>query len=161
MSEREVLVRKRRRPVDARRAGSVAGHEVAALDHETADHAVEFGPLVALRTTERGPALARAELSEVLGGFGDDGAEELDEDAAEGLAWGVLEGTRDEGRGEVPPRVMSRKTLVRLVEDGDGRERKVTEGFLIRGVWWASSVVDGGQVSSFRGGERTRTALSL
>ena len=48
---------------------------------------MEFAAFVARRTTRaRGPfVFARAELAEVFGGAGDEGAVEFDEDAAEGV----------------------------------------------------------------------------
>lgn len=48
------------------------------------DHAVELGPLVALRLPLGVLRLARAELAEVLGGLGDDVLEELKGYTAEG-----------------------------------------------------------------------------
>jgi len=98
---------------------------------------VELGALVALRPPERRPALARAELPKVLGRLGDGVGEELDLDPAQWLAWkGVREGARrvggvwdeegdgschvtgglSKGKGDIPPTVISRKTLVVLAE---------------------------------------------
>ena len=58
----------------------VAVGEVAALQHERLDDAMENGALVGE------PGLANAEAPEVVGGLGDDAAEELHDDAADGLA---------------------------------------------------------------------------
>lgn len=88
--EGEVLVAEGRAVVDRGTAGAVAIQEVAALDHEGRDHAVEFRGFVALRFAQWGFVLASAELAEVFGGSGHGAAEELHFDAAEGFAWGVV-----------------------------------------------------------------------
>jgi hypothetical protein len=67
----EILVRKALgvlERVDGGRAGAVGVQEVAALDHEGFDDAVEFGVLVALQRRGRCGAIANAELAEVFGG---------------------------------------------------------------------------------------------
>jgi hypothetical protein len=88
---REVLVREALwvpRGVDGGRARAVAVQEVAALDHEGLDDAVEFGQLVALQGRGRGGPVADAELAEVFGGDGGGGGVEDHFDAAEGFACG-------------------------------------------------------------------------
>lgn len=68
----ETLVRERRVVVDAGRAGAEERRgggveEIAGLDHEGSDDAVEFTGLVALRDVGAGVAVfAGAELAEVL-----------------------------------------------------------------------------------------------
>ncbi len=86
MLEREVLIGKRLRAVDADAARAVAVQEVAALHHEVFDDAVEFAAFVALWSALGVLALAGAELPEVFGGFGDGVGEELHLDSAEGFA---------------------------------------------------------------------------
>jgi hypothetical protein len=49
-------------------------------------HSVELGALVTLRTSAAAFGLAGTELAEILGRLGDEFAEELYFDAAEGLA---------------------------------------------------------------------------
>ena len=83
----EVLIREGGVVVDARRACAVPVKEVAALDHEGLDHAVELGALVALRPAEGRLVLAGAELPEVLGRARDGGGVEEEFDAPEGFTW--------------------------------------------------------------------------
>jgi hypothetical protein len=85
---REVLVREALRVprgVDGGRARAVAVQEVAALDHEGLDDAVEFRELVALQGGGWGGAVADAELAEVFGRERGRGGVEDHFDAAEGL----------------------------------------------------------------------------
>lgn len=90
---------------------------------------MEFAPFVSLRPSGGALTLAGAELSEVLGGLGDDVFEELESYATEGFAYTFLsvlflmsltfvmlgESERRNADGaekrNVPPRVMSKKTL--------------------------------------------------
>lgn len=88
MRNRKVLVREGFRAVDACAAGAIAVQEVAALQHEVFDDAVELGAFVALGAAQVVLRLAGAELAEVLGGLGDGVGEEFDFEAAEGFAWG-------------------------------------------------------------------------
>lgn len=81
-------------------------------------NAVELRPLVPLRLAQVVLGLARAELPEVLGGLGDHVREELELDPAQGFSCAGVSGvshvtclTRGNFRGDVPPRVMSKKTL--------------------------------------------------
>lgn len=70
MLELEVLVGELG-AVDALAAGAVAGGEVAALDHELLDDAVELAALVVQRLAGLAdPLLARAQRPEVLGRLG-------------------------------------------------------------------------------------------
>ena len=88
MPQHEILVGKLARAVDGGGATAVAVDEVAALDHEVLDDAVELAALVAEGAAAGGGAvLARAELAEVLGGAGDGVGAEEHLDAAERLAW--------------------------------------------------------------------------
>lgn len=87
MLEREVLIRESRAVVDGSRAGAVAVQEVAALDHEAGDHAVEFAAFVALCFAQCGLVLAGAELAKVLRGLWGGPGEELHFYAAEWFAW--------------------------------------------------------------------------
>ena len=58
-------------------------HDVAALDHEAFENAVEFCAFVALGRAGLGVAgLAGAELAEVFGGEGVGAGEEVDENSA-------------------------------------------------------------------------------
>lgn len=66
MPQLEILVRERLGAVDGGRAGAVAVEEVAALQHEVFDDAVEFAGFVALRSVGGVFGFARAELAEVL-----------------------------------------------------------------------------------------------
>ena len=68
-------------------AGAVALGEVAALDHEGLDDAVEAGALVVQGDAGLADALlAGAEGAEVFGGLGHEVGVELHDDAAGGLA---------------------------------------------------------------------------
>lgn len=133
MLQRKVLVLKGAGAVYTRRPRAVALEKVPALAHEALDlgtasapsllslprgegthDAVELGGLVALRLALGVPRLAGAELAEVLGRLGDGVLEELKGHAAEGCAWPVLVPWlpwERFGRVDVPPRVMSKKTL--------------------------------------------------
>lgn len=64
----EILVIHELGPVDGGASSTVALDEVTALEHESRDHAVEFGVLVALRLALVVLRLTGAELAEVLGG---------------------------------------------------------------------------------------------
>lgn len=90
--EGEVLVGEGGVVVDRGRARAVRVQEVAALDHEVLDHAVEFAALVALRAAERRLVHARAVLAEVLGRQGHRLRVEEEFDAAEGFACGGVGG---------------------------------------------------------------------
>lgn len=57
------------------------------MNHEVWDHAVELAGFVALGFAEGGFVGAGAELEEVFGCFGDDGAEKLEFYAAERFAY--------------------------------------------------------------------------
>ena len=98
MAEIEILIRKRLSTVDACASGAVAINEVAALTHETLDHAVEFRAFVSLRTVLAGSGLASAKLAEVLCGSGDGVGEELHFDPAEGFG-GESDVEEDDGVG--------------------------------------------------------------
>jgi hypothetical protein len=120
-------------------------------------------------------------LAEVLGCLGDDVGEELDLDAAEGLAWrglergvwrrrGEMEGVfGDEmchvtgalsGQGDIPPSVISRKTLAVLAEyRGAVGYREGYRGFPDSGSFVGIlSCKCAPKVSSFRGRERSAEA---
>ena len=80
------LIPKLPRPIDARAPRPVTVDEVAALDHEVLDDAVELGALVALRAAHGVLGLTGAELAEVLGGARHGVGVQLHFDAAEGFA---------------------------------------------------------------------------
>lgn len=80
--EREILVRKRTRAVDADHAGAVAVHKISALDHEILDDSVENRALVSGRYSAVPPVLAGAELSEVLRSFGTNILEQFENHSA-------------------------------------------------------------------------------
>ena len=86
MSELEVLIRKILRSVDTDRTRAIAVQEVATLNHEILDHAVEAGVLVALGTAERILGLAGAKLAEVLCCARNGVCKEFHLDAAERLS---------------------------------------------------------------------------
>ena len=101
----------------------VAVGEVAALQHERLDDTMENGALVGE------PLLApHAEAPEVVGGLGDDAAEELHDDAAGGLSGdGDIE--EDDGVGFVAARRIAEATADGR---GDGQDGIVVE----RDGWW-------------------------
>jgi len=65
----KILVRKIARAIDTRRARAVPMDEVAALNHEFGNHAVEAAAFEALGLHLRVFGLAGAELAEVSGGW--------------------------------------------------------------------------------------------
>lgn len=73
----ERLVGKGRVVVDGRAARAVRVQEIAALDHEAANDAVEFRILVPLGAPVRAFVLAGAELAEVFGRFRDGVGEQV------------------------------------------------------------------------------------
>ncbi len=111
--EGKVFVLKRLVPPDARRPAAVAVEKVAALAHEVGNlpshtttiesawgpvlpgrpsgratyNAVKLGALVALGTTDRVLALARAELAKVFRRLGDDVLEQLKRDSSQGFSY--------------------------------------------------------------------------
>ena len=121
MLQQEVLVVKLL-SINGLAPGPVAIGEVAALQHERLDDTMENGSLVGE------PLLAHAEAPEVVGGLGDDAAEELHDDAA-----GVLAGDGDveeyDGVGFVAARRIAEATADGR---GDGQDGIVVE----RDGWW-------------------------
>ena len=88
MFKQEILVGEGLRAVDGGAACAVAVEEVAALDHEVFDYAVEFGSFVSLWSALGVAAgLAGAELAEVFGGAGRGAGEKFDLDSSQGFAW--------------------------------------------------------------------------
>ena len=86
MTTLQILIRKPFRAIDCRSTGAISVDEVATLDHEVLDDAVEFAPFVALRLSSMILVFSRAKLSEVLGGAWDSVGEELHLDPSERFA---------------------------------------------------------------------------
>jgi hypothetical protein len=72
MFTRESLIREIPRAVNTRTSRAIAVNKVASLQHEIGDDAEKSRALVALRSTFLVQRLARAELTEIFGGAGDD-----------------------------------------------------------------------------------------
>lgn len=89
MLQDKILIIKSAASVDTSLPGSIAVEEVAALDHESLDYAVETRVFVALGLALRVLGFAGAELAEVFSGFGDDVFAELDEDSAKWFSWTI------------------------------------------------------------------------
>lgn len=86
MLQHKILILESAGSVDASLTSAVAVEEVAALDHEALDYAVEAGVFVALGLPLWVFGFSGAELAEVFGGLWDDVFAELNEDSAEWLS---------------------------------------------------------------------------
>ena len=147
----EVLVRELV-TVDRQAARPVLGGEVAPLDHEALDDAVEWAAFIPHGRLVRGrPILPCAKLPEVLGGFGHNVSEELERDAAN-VGVGDLDVEKDDGIARRGGPAFARWVGVSAAVGGF---RVVGSG------WWVWGPSRGGPFSSGVGFGTTRTVRAI
>lgn len=86
MLQSEILVGKRLGAINANRSRPISVQKISTLKHKVFDHAVKLAAFVSLRPAVWPFGLTRAELTEIFGGFGSLGLEELHFDSAERFA---------------------------------------------------------------------------